>query len=57
MAAIYEVDEIIGLPVFVLAAVGPRSDTEAVYNLLLEYPQAIACFMNNSHPNTTTGNV
>jgi len=55
MPAIHEVDGITGFPVFVLAAVGPTSDIEAIYNLLREYPPAIVCLMNNSHPNTSTG--
>merc|ERR1740124_2011475 len=38
MPAIHEVDGITGLSVFVLAAVGPTSDIEAIYNLLREYP-------------------
>ena len=41
MPAIYEVDLMTGLPVFMLAAAGPRSDIESVYNLLREYPPAI----------------
>jgi len=41
MSAIHEVDGMTGLPVFVLAAAGPRSDIESVYNLLREYPPAI----------------
>jgi len=55
MPAIHDVDVITGLPVFVLAAVGPTSDIEAVYNLLREYPPVIVCLMNDSHPNTSTG--
>merc|ERR1740124_1127249 len=54
MPAIYEVDLMTGLPVFMLAAAGPRSDIECVYNLLREYPQAIVGMMNESHPNTST---
>jgi len=41
MAAIQEVDTLTGLPVFMLAAAGPWSDIESVYNLLREYPPAI----------------
>jgi len=55
MSAIYEVDEISGLPVFVLAAVGPTSDIEAVYNLLREYPPVISGLIRDSHPDTSTG--
>jgi len=56
MPSIHEVDGVTGLPVFVLAAVGPKSDIEAVYNLLREYPPAIVyCLINNIHPNTSTG--
>merc|ERR1740124_528464 len=48
MPSIHEVDGVTGLPVFVLAAVGPKSDIEAVYNLLREYPPAIVyCLINN----------
>jgi len=41
LAAVEETDYITGLRPFMLAAVGPDSDFEAVYNLLLEYPAAI----------------
>jgi len=57
MPAIHEVDGMTGLPVFMLAAAGPTSDIEAVYNLLREYPPAIVGVMSNSHPNTSTGTV
>jgi len=36
--AVYEVDVLTGLPAFMLAAVGPKSDIESIYNLLREYP-------------------
>merc|ERR1740136_598387 len=55
MPAIHEVDGMTGLPVFMLAAAGPTSDIEAVYNLLREYPPAIVGVMSDSHPNTSTG--
>lgn len=41
MPAIYEVDWMTGLPLFMLAAVGPYSDVESVYNLLKQDPLAI----------------
>merc|ERR1711957_302071 len=55
MPAIHEVDGMTGLPVFMLAAAGPTSDIEAVYNLLREYPPAIVGLMSDSHPNSSTG--
>ena len=54
MPAIHEVDKLTGLPVFMLAAVGPTSDIESVYNLLKEYPSAIG-FKNDIHQNASTG--
>ena len=54
MPAIHEVDGMTGLPVFVLAAVGPTSDIESVYNLLRKYPPAIVGLINDIHPNTST---
>merc|ERR1740124_1570587 len=53
MSAIHEVDGMTGLPVFMLAAAGPTSDIEAVYNLLREYPPAIVGLIRDSHPNTS----
>lgn len=41
MPALYEVDEISGLQLFMLAAVGPTSDIESIYRLLKENPPAI----------------
>jgi len=41
MPALYEVDWLTGLGVFMLAAVGENSDLESVYNLLKENPVAI----------------
>jgi len=55
--AVHEVDIMTGLPVFVLAAVGPTSDIESVYNLLREYPPAIVGLMNNFHPRSPPGTV
>merc|ERR1740124_2093075 len=51
--AIHEVDLMTGLPVFMLAAVGPTSDIESVYNLLREYPPAIVGLINENHPTPT----
>jgi len=44
MSAIHEVDGMTGLPVFLLAAAGPKSDIESIYNLLREYPPAILTY-------------
>ena len=41
MVAIYERDVVTGLSVFMLAAVGMKSDLESVYRLCREYPVAI----------------
>jgi len=41
MPAIYEVDWLTGLPLFMMAAVGPNSDLESVYNLLKQHPLGI----------------
>jgi len=41
MPALYEVDVVTELPLFLLAAVGPSSDIESVYHLLKEFPTAI----------------
>jgi len=41
MPVIHDADGMTGLPVFMLAAVGPTSDIESVYGLLNAYPQAI----------------
>jgi len=41
MPVIHDIDVQSGLPVFMLAAAGPTSDIESVYNLLKEYPVAI----------------
>jgi len=42
--AIYETDEVTGLPLCLLAAVGLDSDIESVYRLLKEYPPALMHF-------------
>jgi len=54
MPAIHDVDDLTGLPVFMLAGIGPTSDIESVYNLLKEYPTA-GGLMNNNHLNALTG--
>jgi len=41
MPAVYKVDAVTGLPVFMLAAVGGSSDMESVYHLLRQLPTAI----------------
>mmetsp|Transcript_11429 Transcript_11429/g.13498 ORF Transcript_11429/g.13498 Transcript_11429/m.13498 type:complete len:387 (-) Transcript_11429:170-1330(-) len=41
MPAVYEVDVVTGLPLFMLAAVGQNSSIESVYHLLRENPPAI----------------
>jgi len=41
MPAVYKVDAVTGLPVFMLAAVGESSDMESVYHLLRQLPTAI----------------
>merc|ERR1711935_971027 len=41
MPVVNEVDVLTGLPLFMLAAIGPTSDIESVYNLLKEYPSII----------------
>jgi len=42
MPAIYQIDSLSGLPLFMLAAAGPTSDIESVYNLLKEFPGSIS---------------
>jgi len=44
MPVINEIDVLTGLPLFMLAAAGPTSDIESVYNLLREYPSAMMLF-------------
>jgi len=41
MPVIQETDALSGLPPFMLAAAGPDSDMESIYNLLKEYPALI----------------
>ena len=41
MPAVYEMDVLSGLPLFMLAAVGPMSDMESVYNILKESLPAV----------------
>merc|ERR1740136_438871 len=53
MPVIYEVDGLTGLPIFMLAAVGPKSNIESVYHLLKEYPSALGP-LNNKHQNTSS---
>ena len=55
MPAIHEMDGIIGLAVFMLAAAGPTSNIEPIYNLLREYPSAIAGLINNNNLNNSIG--
>jgi len=52
MPVIYDVDGLTGLPVFMLAAVGPKSNIESVYHLLKEYPSVVGP-LNNKHQNTS----
>jgi len=47
MPVINEIDPVSGLPLFLIAAVGPASDIESVYNLLNEFPEIIS--FNDSH--------
>jgi len=42
MPAINKIDVLSGLPLFLLAAAGPTSDIESVYNLLKEFPGAFS---------------
>ena len=44
--AVYNIDTVTRLPVFMLTAVGPTSDIESVYNYLREHPPAILCLNN-----------
>merc|ERR1712008_340334 len=46
MPVVNEIDELTGFPLFMLAATGPTSDIESVYNLLKECPSVIN-IMNN----------
>ena len=53
MPVVNEIDVLTGLPLFMLAATGPTSDIESVYNLLKEYPSAIN-IMSNRHDKHST---
>jgi len=48
MPVVNEIDALTGFPLFMLAATGPTSDMESVYNLLKECPSVIN-IMNNRH--------
>jgi len=52
MPLIQETDVQSGLPAFMLAAIGPASDIESVYNLLKEYPPASHMYGNVSTDRT-----
>merc|ERR1711935_902425 len=41
MSAVNDVDAVTGLSLYMLAAVGPTSDIESVYNLLRENPASL----------------
>lgn len=53
MPIIQEIDDLTGLSLFMLAAVGPTSDLESVYNLFREYPPVIN-LTNQIHLNSST---
>jgi len=42
MPIIHEIDEMTGLPPFMLAAIGKDSDLESIYNLMKEYPSIMS---------------
>merc|ERR1711935_648017 len=48
MPVVNEIDLLTGLPLFMLAAIGPTSDIESIYNLLKECPSVID-ITNNRH--------
>jgi len=50
MPVVNDIDALTGLPLFMLAAIGPTSDIESVYNLLKEYPSVVN-IINNRHDN------
>jgi len=57
MPVVDEIDVVTGLPLFMLAAVGPTSDIESIYNLLRENPPAIQILSDidqNSSPRSST---
>merc|ERR1711935_589186 len=41
MSVVNEIDVLTGYPLFMLAAIGPTSDIESIYNLLKEYPSVV----------------
>jgi len=49
MPVVDEIDILTGLPLFMLAAVGPVSDIESIYNLLRENPPAISVLSSMDH--------
>merc|ERR1712008_327516 len=53
MPVVNEIDVLSELPLFMLAAIGPTSDIESVYNLLHECPSGIN-IMNNTHDKHST---
>jgi len=55
MPVIQEIDDVSGLPLFMLAAAGPASDIESVYNLLNAYPAAIGLTGNIYYTSPTNG--
>jgi len=56
MPVVQEIDVLTGLPLFMLAAAGPTSDTESIYNLLKEYPSAMS-LVNQGHQNSFTDSI
>jgi len=46
MPVVNKIDVLTGLPLFMLAAIGPNSDLESIYNLLKECPAAISISSN-----------
>ena len=49
MPAVYELDVLTGLSLFMLAAVGPLSDIESVYSILKEFPLAFKNIIDEKH--------
>lgn len=49
MPAVDEIDVLTDLPLFMLAAVGPTSDIESIYNLLRENPPAVQILSDIDH--------
>jgi len=56
MPVICELDALTGLPLFMLAATGPNSDIESIYNLLKNCPHAIS-IVNIRHPHSSTDSI